>query len=155
CRLTRPGSMTCREEPMPLDPTSPNGRLTGHALRDANLREHSLRRAQSAPPLARAVVTIRARDLGMTRLELARQSGLGRGALRDLELGVHVPTRRVLRRFLDFCRRRGVTPAALEELRSLYAGPGADLGELIAGLELQAGSPKELARRAGISPSTL
>ena len=59
---------------MPLANKRPAKRLTGHALRDANLREHSLRRAQTAPPLARLLVTIRAKTLGVTRLEFSRRS---------------------------------------------------------------------------------
>src|SRR5438477_2811368 len=70
--------------------------LTGHALRNAHLRERSLARAQTAPPLARTLVEIRAQTLGMTRLEFARRSGISRGTLRDLELGIHSPTRRTL-----------------------------------------------------------
>jgi transcriptional regulator with XRE-family HTH domain len=130
-------------------------RLAGHALRNANLRARSLARARQAPPLARALVTLRARRLGMTRLEFARRSGIGRGTLRDLELGVHTPTRRTLKRFVEFCRSRGVGPAELEEVYRLYAGPEGGLGPLIARLELRAGSPAELARRAGLSPATL
>src|SRR5690349_4309376 len=82
------------EEPMPLESKSLNGKLTGHALRNAHLRERSLQRAQTAPPLARSLVQIRAEVLGMTRLEFVRRSGISRGTLRDLELGVHMPTRR-------------------------------------------------------------
>ena len=56
---------------------SQNGtHLTGHALRNAHLRARSLERACTAPPLARAIVTIRAGTLGMTRLEFARRSGI-------------------------------------------------------------------------------
>ena len=43
----------------------------------------------------------------------------------------------------------------LDEVRRLYAGPRGTLTELIAWLEVQAGSARELARRVGISPSTL
>ena len=43
----------------------------------------------------------------------------------------------------------------LEELCRLYAGPGDTLAQLIAGLELRAGSARELARRVGISLTTL
>src|SRR5262245_61257367 len=140
---------------MPLDSPSRNGHLTGHALRNANLRKRSLHRAQEAPPLARAVVTIRAGELEMTRLDFCRKSGISRGTLRDLELGVHIPTRRVLRQLIDFCQRRGVKPDSLEELRRIYAGSGETLDGLIARLELKAGSAGKLARRVGISPSTL
>jgi transcriptional regulator with XRE-family HTH domain len=129
--------------------------LTGHALRNAHLRQHSLERARTAPPLARTLVTIRAETLGMTRLEFARRSGISRGTLRDWELGVHTPTRQTLQQFVLFCRQQGVSAPQLEELRGLYAGPGDTLGQLIARLELQAGSPRELARRVGISPATL
>jgi transcriptional regulator with XRE-family HTH domain len=140
---------------MPLEPTSRNGRLTGHALRNAHLRERSLKRAQSAPPLARTLVRIRAEVLGFTRLEFVRRSGISRGTLRDLELGVHVPTRRTLQQFVAFCDKAGVAGEQLEEVRRLYAGPGDTLQEFIARLELQAGSPRELARRVSISPATL
>ena len=94
------------------------GRLAGHALRNANLRERSLVRALEAPPLARLLVTLRARVLGLTRLEFSRRSGISRGTLRDLELGVHTPTRRILQRFVDFCRRCGVAAGHLEEIAS-------------------------------------
>src|SRR6516225_6890589 len=144
-----------REEPMPLESTSRNGHLTGHALRNLHLRERSLKRSQSAPPLARALVRIRADILGMTRLEFVRRSGISRGTLRDLELGVHVPTRRTLQQFVGFCEKTGVDSGQLEEVRRLYAGPGDTLQELIARLELQAGSPRELARRVAISPESL
>src|SRR5438067_12544197 len=141
---------------MSQDPsTAGQPRLTGHSLRNANLRERSLLRAREAPPLARALVTLRARVLGLTRLEFARRSGISRGTLRDLELGVHTPTRRVLQQFVDFCRTCDVAPAELEKVYRLYAGPGDGLGQLIARLELRAGSPVELARRVGISPATL
>jgi transcriptional regulator with XRE-family HTH domain len=129
--------------------------LAGHALRNAHLREHSLKRSQSAPPLARQIVRIRAEILGMTRLEFARRSGMSRGVMRDLELGVHKPTRQTLQQFLVFCRKQRVAPADLEEVRRLYAGSGETLEELIGRLELSAGSSRELARRAGISPTTL
>jgi transcriptional regulator with XRE-family HTH domain len=140
-----------------MAPASNNhvNRLTGHALRNAHLREQALVRAETAPPLARAIITIRAGTLGLTRLELARQSGISRGTLRDLEHGVHVPTRRILQQFLAFCQCRQVDSEQLEELRRLYAGSGDTLGEFIARLELRAGSPRELARRVGISPATL
>jgi transcriptional regulator with XRE-family HTH domain len=140
---------------MPRDPDTAPARPTGHDLRNANLRERALVRARQAPPLARALVTLRARVLGMTRLEFARRSGISRGTLRDVELGVHVPTRRILQRFVEFCRAAGAAPADLEEVCRLYAGRGDDLGQFIARLELRAGSPAELARRAGISPATL
>jgi transcriptional regulator with XRE-family HTH domain len=130
-------------------------RLTGHALRNANLRSRSLARAREAPPLARALVTLRAEVLGMTRLELVRRSGISRGTLRDVELGIHVPTRRTLQRFVDFCHSRGVSSSELEEVHALYAGAEDALGPLIARLELRAGSAANLARRAGISPGTL
>ena len=86
----------------------PASGLAGHALRNAHLRERSLLRAQTAPPLARAVVRIRAEILGLTRLEFSRRSGIGRGTLRDLELGVHKPTRHTLGRFVHFCKKSGV-----------------------------------------------
>src|SRR5215470_1019185 len=140
---------------MPLEPTSRNGRLTGHALRNAHLRERSLKRAQSAPPLARALVRIRAEVLGLTRLEFVRRAGISRGTLRDLELGVHVPTRRTLQQFVSYCEKTGVNGEHLEEVRRLYAGPGDNLQQVIARLELKAGSPRELARRVAISPATL
>lgn len=140
---------------MPLESTSRNGHLTGHALRNAHLRERSLERAQSAPPLARALVHIRAELLGLTRLEFVRRSGISRGTLRDLELGVHVPTRRTLQHFVAYCEKTGVEAGQLEEVRRLYAGPGDTLQQLIARLELEAGSPRELARRVAISPATL
>ncbi len=49
----------------------------------------------------------------------------------------------------------GVPVEHLEELRCLYAGAGDNLEQLIARLELRAGSSRELARRVGISPATL
>jgi transcriptional regulator with XRE-family HTH domain len=143
-----------REEPMPLpsanhvNHTPP---LTGHALRNANLRQRSLARAREAPRLARLVVHIRAKVLGLTRLECARRSGISRGTLRDLELGIHTPTRRVMQRFLSFCEERGANPEHLEELCQIYAGPCDTLARFLARLELRAGSPFELARRVGIS----
>lgn len=140
---------------MSRTPATVADRLSGHALRNANLRARSLARAEQAPPLARALVTLRAGVLGMTRLELARQSGISRGTLRDVELGIHTPTRRVLQRFLDFCRERGVARDRLEEVHRLYAGAEGGLGPLFARLELRAGSAVELARRAGLSPATL
>jgi transcriptional regulator with XRE-family HTH domain len=141
-----PARSAARTDPPPL---------RGHALRNANLCRRSLARAETAPPLARTLVRIRAETLGMTRLEFARRSGIGRGTLRDVELGIHCPTRRTLQRFLAYCQRRGVCPGQLEELRALYAGPAKTLGQFVARLELQAGSARMLARRIGISPATL
>jgi transcriptional regulator with XRE-family HTH domain len=129
--------------------------LTGHALRNAHLRERALARAETAPPLARTIVQIRAETLGMTRLELSRRSGISRGTLRDLELGIHTPTRRILQQFVSFCQQCKVNPEQVEEVRRLYAGPGDTLERFIARLELRAGSSRELARRADISPTTL
>jgi transcriptional regulator with XRE-family HTH domain len=91
----------------------------------------------------------------MTRLEFARRSRIGRGTLRDVELGIHTPTRSTLARFIAFCQRRGVDPDQVEELRLLYAGAPETLEQFVARLELLAGSPRVLARRAGISPVTL
>src|SRR5262249_39101600 len=113
-----------------LDPTPP-AQLSGHARRNAGLRRHALARAEQAPPLARAIVKVRAEVLGMTRLEFARRSGIGRGTLRDVELGVHTPTRRTLLRFISFCERCGLNGDHLEELRRLHAGPVASLGHFI------------------------
>jgi transcriptional regulator with XRE-family HTH domain len=132
-----------------------SGQLTGHALRNAHLRERALARAESAPPLARTIVRIRAETLGMTRLELSRRSGISRGTLRDLELGIHTPTRRILQQFVAFCQQCKVNPEQVEEVRRLYTGPGDTLEHFIARLELRAGSSRELARRADISPTTL
>ncbi|HET6880965.1 MAG TPA: helix-turn-helix transcriptional regulator, partial [Pirellulales bacterium] len=87
--------------------------------------------------------------------ELARRSGIGRGTLRDLELGVHRPTRQTLRRFIEFCAPYGVPEEKISQLLNLYTGPCETLEHLIARLELRAGSARELARRAGISASTL
>jgi transcriptional regulator with XRE-family HTH domain len=140
---------------MPLDPSNSADRLTGHALRNARLRQRSLERSAAAPPLAQRVVRLRADVLGLTRLECARLSGISRGALRDLELGIHTPTRQTLQQFLAFCEQRGVAPGRLEELRRLYAGAGDTLEEFLGRLELRAGSSRELARRVGISPTTL
>ncbi len=140
---------------MSRNPTLDPGRLTGHALRNANLRARSLARAREAPPLARALVTLRARVLGLTRLEFSRRYGIGRSTLRDLELGIHTPGRRTLQQYVDFCRRAGVADEHLDEICRLYVGAGEGLRQLIARLELKAGSPAELARRAGISPGTL
>jgi transcriptional regulator with XRE-family HTH domain len=140
-----------------MPPDSPNRaeRLTGHALRNAHLRQRALARAETAAPLACLVVKIRAETLGMTRLEFARRSGISRGTLRDLELGIHRPTRRIMQQFVAFCQHSGVDPEQLETLRRFYAGCGATLQQAIARLELRAGSPHELARRVGISPATL
>lgn len=140
---------------MPPDARANGHSLTGHALRNAHLCQRALERAQSAPPLAQLVVRIRASVLGITRLELARRSGLSRGALRDLELGIHHPTRQTLQQFLDYCQKQKVDEQVLQELRRLYTGPGGTLAELLSRLELAAGSPRELARRVGISPTTL
>src|SRR5438128_4606359 len=140
---------------MPLDSNNHVDRLHGHALRNAHLRQRSLARAATAPPLARALVRLRAETLGMTRLEFARRSGISRGTLRDIELGVHTPTRRSLQRFLAYCRKSEVSGKELEALIDLYAGPPESLEQFINRLELQAGSPRELARRVGISPATL
>jgi transcriptional regulator with XRE-family HTH domain len=140
---------------MPLDSSTHVDGLHGHALRNAHLRERSLARAATAPPLARALVQLRAQTLGMTRLEFARRSGIGRGTLRDIELGVHTPTRRSMQRFLAYCRKSEVPSKSLEHLVELYAGRPESLEHFIHRLELQAGSPRELARRVGISPATL
>jgi transcriptional regulator with XRE-family HTH domain len=140
---------------MPRESNKHAERLRGHALRNAHLRERSLERAALAPPLARALVMVRAGTLGMTRLEFARRSGISRGTLRDIELGVHTPTRRSLQRFLAFCRKSAVDAGTLDELANLYAGPVVTLEQFISRLELQAGSPRELARRVNISPATL
>ena len=140
---------------MPLDVTKNSDGLKGHALRNANLRKRSLARADSAPPLARAAVRIRAETLEMTRVEFSRRSGISRGVLRDLELGVHRPTHRTLRRFLDFCRQIKVSRKQLAELSQLYAGAGDTLEEFLVELELKAGSHRNLARQVRISPSTL
>ena len=129
--------------------------LRGHALRNANLRKRSLKRSETAPPLARKAVEIRVNELDMTRIELARQSGISRGALRDLELGIHTPTRNTLERFIEFCEDRKVDESYLDALRDLYAGPADSLEHLIARLELRAGSSPKLARQVGISAATL
>src|SRR5262249_36561897 len=135
---------------------SKNGNgLTGHPLRNFHRRERALKRAQGAPPLASIIVRIRAGTLKMTRLEFARRSGISRGTMRDLELGVHTPTRHTLQQFMEFCQRHEVNATELEEVRRVYAGAGGTLDQLIARLELRAGSPRELARRVGISPTTL
>src|SRR5262249_35956042 len=129
--------------------------LKGHALRNAHLRQRSLARAETAPPLARALVHIRADLLGLTRLAFGRRSCLSRGTLRHVELGTYVPTPRVSQRCLSVCQRCGAAHERLEELRRLYAGSGATLREFIARLELKAGSSSELARSVGISPAAL
>jgi transcriptional regulator with XRE-family HTH domain len=129
--------------------------LHGHALRNAHLCERSLARAQTAPPLARAVVAIRAGSLRITRLEAARRAGISRAAMRDMELGIHTPTRHTLQQFMTFCEQQGVDAQQLEELRRLYTGAADTLERFIARLELKAGSSRELARRVGISPATL
>src|SRR5262245_59025620 len=131
---------------MPLHPNPPPERPTGHALRDLRLRQHSLERAAAAPPPAAAPLRPPPAPPPLTRPGLPRRSGVSRGTLRDIELGVHLPTRRTLRQLLTFYQRSGVPPERLEEVRRLYAGPGDTLGELIARLELRAGSPRELAR---------
>jgi transcriptional regulator with XRE-family HTH domain len=129
--------------------------LTGHALRNANLRQRSLKRSMSAPPLARKAVEVRVSDLGMTRIELSRRSGISRGALRDLELGIHTPTRNTLERFIEFSDKAGVSEERLDELRDLYAGPADSMENVIARLELKAGSSPRLARKVGVSAATL
>jgi transcriptional regulator with XRE-family HTH domain len=91
----------------------------------------------------------------MTRIELARQSGISRGALRDLELGIHTPTRNTLERFIEFSDEAGVSEERLDELRDLYAGPADSMENVIARLELKAGSSPRLARRVGVSAATL
>ena len=130
-------------------------RLTGHALRNENLRKRSLKRSKTAPPLAAKTVDVRVNHLGMTRIELARQSSISRGALRDLELGVHTPTRNTLERFIEYCEGKNVPEAELEKLRVLYTGPADSLLNFIGRLELRAGSSPKLARKIGISPATL
>ena len=129
--------------------------LTGHALRNANLRQRSLKRSKSAPPLARKAVEVRVSDLGLTRIELARRSGISRGALRDLELGIHTPTRNTLERFIKFSDKAGVSEERLDELRDLYAGPPDSMENVIARLELKAGSSPRLAKKVGVSAATL
>jgi transcriptional regulator with XRE-family HTH domain len=140
---------------MPTASRNQTAPLHGHALRNANLRQRSLARSQDAPELARSIVRLRADTLGMTRLEFSRRSGISRGTLRDLELGVHTPTRQTLQRFVSFCQKQGAAAEQVEEIRRLYAGNADDLFHFIARLELQAGSPRELACRVGISPATL
>ena len=129
--------------------------LTGHALRNANLRLRSLARSQQAPPLAKAAVKIRAKILRMTRLEFAHQSGMSRGALRDMELGIGTPTCLTMRRFLEFAQKQKVAPQQVEKLCQLYAGAPETVPDLISRFELRAGSLRNLARKAGLSPATL
>lgn len=130
-------------------------KLRGHALRNFNLRKRSLKRSETAPPLSQKAVEIRVSELGLTRIQLARESGISRGALRDLELGVHNPTRHTLERFIEFCEERRIKPTLIEAVRNLYAGPCDSLQHFIARLELRAGSSPELARKVGVSPATL
>ncbi len=129
--------------------------LTGHALRNANLRLRSLARSQQAPPLAKAAVKIRAKTLRMTRLEFAHQSGMSRGALRDMELGIGIPTCLTMRRFLEFAQKQKVSPQQVEKLCQIYAGAPETVPDLISRFELRAGSLRNLARKAGLSPATL
>ncbi len=140
---------------MPRKAAKATEKLRGHALRNANLRKRSLKRSESAPPLARKAVEIRVGELGMTRIELARQSGISRGALRDLELGVHTPTRNTLERFIEFCEEKKVSDDVLDGLRDLYAGPADSIENVIARLELRAGSSPKLARKVGVSAATM
>jgi transcriptional regulator with XRE-family HTH domain len=140
---------------MPPDARTNGKPLTGHALRNAHLCQRALKRACEAPALSQLVVRIRAGMLGITRLELARRSGLSRGALRDLELGIHTPTRQTMQHLLAYCRQQRVEQQYLDELERLYAGPADTLRGFLAHLELAAGSSRELARLAGISPTTL
>ncbi|MFP6764691.1 MAG: helix-turn-helix transcriptional regulator [Planctomycetaceae bacterium] len=140
---------------MPRRTTRNKSPLCGHALRNENLRRRSLERSKSAPPLAAKAVEIRVLKLCMTRIDLARESGISRGALRDLELGVHTPTRNTLERFIEFCEGHDVAEDVLDELRDLYTGPADSLPNYIGRLELRAGSSPRLARRVGISPATL
>jgi transcriptional regulator with XRE-family HTH domain len=140
---------------MPRKAAKATEKLRGHALRNANLRKRSLKRSESAPPLARKAVEIRVGELGMTRIELARRSGISRGALRDLELGVHTPTRNTLERFIEFCEEKKVSDEVLDELRDLYAGPADSIENVIARLELRAGSSPKLARKVGVSAATM
>ena len=154
-----PADSSCLPEfGMPHDASkSRNGskRLTGHALRNANLRLRSLARSKQAPPLAQVAVKIRAKTLSMTRLEFARQAGMSRAALRDMELGVHTPTCRTMRRFVEFCQRQEVASEQVEELCRLYSGAPDSIPELIARCEMRAGSLTELARRVKLSACTL
>src|SRR5438094_9254130 len=98
---------------MLLDSQNHAERLTGHALRNAHLRQRALARAETVPPLAHLVVTIRAETLGLTRLELARRSGISRGTLRDPELGAHQPTHRIMRQFVAFRHQAPLPPDQL------------------------------------------
>ena len=75
--------------------------------------------------------------------------------MRDMELGIHTPTRHTLQQFMNFCEGQGITHEQLEELRLLYTGHADTLERYIARLELKAGSSRKLARRVGISPATL
>lgn len=154
-----PADSSCLPEfGMPHDASkSRNGSkgLTGHALRNANLRLRSLARSKQAPPLAQVAVKIRAKTLSMTRLEFARQAGMSRAALRDMELGVHTPTCLTMRRFVEFCQRREVASEQVEELCRLYVGAPESIPELIARYEMRAGSLTELARRVKLSACTL
>src|SRR5262249_38892594 len=98
-------------------------RLARHAPRHANPRPRPLapRAGARGPPRPpRPPPPRRAGGGGGPRRGSARRSGIGRGTLRDLELGVHTPTRRTLKRFVEFCRARGVGPAELEEVYRLY-----------------------------------
>jgi len=140
---------------MPAGNADTTQALRGHALRNHNLRKRSLKRSESAPPLARKAVEVRVVDLNMTRIELARKSGISRGALRDLELGVHTPTRNTLERFIEFCEENHVAKSRIEELIGLYAGAADSLGHMIQRLELRAGSSPKLAKQVGISAATL
>ncbi len=154
-----PADSSCLPEfGMPHDASkSRNGSkgLTGHALRNANLRLRSLARSKQAPPLAQMAVKIRAKTLGITRLEFARQSGVSRAALRDMELGVHTPTCLTMRRFVEFCQRKEVAPEQVEELCRLYSGAPDSISELIARCEMRAGSLTDLARLVKLSACTL
>jgi len=129
--------------------------LRGHALRNHNLRLRSLKRAEGAPPLGQKAVEIRVKDLNITRIQMAKESGCSRGALRDLELGVHTPTRETMERLLVYLTRRKVKPERIEELRSLYCGPCDSLLHLIGRMELKAGSSPQLAKKVGVSFATL
>ncbi len=129
--------------------------LRGHALRNHNLRLRSLKRAESAPPLGQKAVEIRVKDLNITRIQMVKESGCSRGALRDLELGVHTPTRETMERLLEYLHKKKIKPERIEELRSLYCGPCDSLQHLIGRMELKAGSSPVLARKVGVSPATL
>ena len=129
--------------------------LTGHALRNANLRLRSLARSKDAPPLAKAAVKIRAKTLGLTRLEFAKQSSISRGALRDLELGIHKPTCLTMLRYVRFLQKRDLPAQTVEEVCQLYSGAPETVPDLIARYEMRAGSLRNLARMAKLSPATL